>query len=145
MLPDTVTWRGAHAEVSVIADALISGEAMRDILMHQVLETHSYPKLRFTLDSLVGMKRGADAIVGSAVGTLTIRGLLQPMVAAVRVFPDGGGMRVLAKWRVPSDTLVKKWIPKIRTYGLGANTNLWHDIFMGADLVFIADSAGQKK
>jgi hypothetical protein len=37
---------------------------------------------------------------------------------------------------------VRKLIPRIRVYGLGGNTNLWHDFFMGADLVFHAESAG---
>ena len=141
-LPDTVTWRGAHADVSVLADALISGEAMRDLLMHQVLESTRFPRIRFTLDSIVGMKKGEDGLVGSAIGTLTVRDVVEQITASVKVFPDAGGMRVLARWRVPSDTLVKRFIPKLRTYGLGANTNLWHDFFMGADLVFLSEAVG---
>ena len=142
IVPDTVTWRGAHGQVTAMAEALISGEAMRDILMHQVLETKTFPNIRFTLDSLVGFTRQADAIVGSAVGILSVRGVDEPIIAAVKVFPDGGGMRVLAKWRITADTLSKKLIPRIRVFGLGGNTNLWHDFFMGADLVFRAEEAG---
>jgi polyisoprenoid-binding protein YceI len=128
--------------VRVTSDALITGEAMRDILMHQILETNRYPTITFTLDSLVGMTRQSDGIVGSAVGTLTVRGVEQPIVATARVFPDGGGMRVLAKWRWPVDTLKSRIIPRLRYFGLGMNTNLWHDFFMGADLVFHAELTG---
>jgi hypothetical protein len=141
LLPDTITWRGARAEVAVTGDALISGEAMRDLLMHQILETNSHPKITFTLDSLVGMIKQADGLVGSAVGTLTIRGMPEPIVATLKVFPDAGGMRVLAKWHIPADTL-RVLTPKLRYLSLGANTNLWHDFFMGADLVFRAEPTG---
>jgi hypothetical protein len=65
----------------------------------------------------------------------------EPITAAVRVFPDAGGMRVLARWRITADTLTRKLVPRLRTYGLGGNTNLWHDFFMGADLVFRNEKA----
>ena len=44
-------------------------------------------------------------------------------------------MRVLAKWRVPAATLQLELIPKIRYLGLGVNTLIWQDFFMGADVV----------
>jgi len=140
-LPDTVTWRGASALVTATADALITGEAMRDVLMHEALETNRFPKITFTLDSLVGMTKEADGMVGSALGTLTIRGVEAPITATVKVFPDAGGMRVLAKWRMMADTLTHKFVPRLRIMGLGGNTNLWHDFFMGADLVFHTEAA----
>jgi polyisoprenoid-binding protein YceI len=141
-LPDTVTWQGAHGSVSVNADGIVSGQGMRDMLMHQVLETQSFPRITFTLDSLVGFTKEPDAIVGSAIGILHIRGIEQPIVASLRVFPDVGGMRVLAKWRWTADTLSHKIVPKVRIYGLGSNTNIWHDFFMGADLIFVREEAG---
>jgi YceI-like protein len=141
LLPDTMTWQGASGEVAVTADALVSGQAMRDVLMHQVMDTHKFPKIRFTLDSLVGLTRQGDALVGSAVGTLTVRGMQEPITAEVKAFPDAGGMRVLAKWRMPADAL-RALVPKLRYLSLGANTNIWHDFFMGADLVFHAEEAG---
>jgi YceI-like domain len=141
-LPDTVTWRGAHGSVTVKADGIVSGQEMRDALMHQVLETRTFPDISFTLDSIVGMKKEPDAIVGSALGILNIRGVQQPIVASLRVFPDAGGIRVLAKWRMPADTLSHKIIPKIRIFGLGSNTAIWHDFFMGADLIFLKEEAG---
>jgi len=109
LLPDTLKWRGAHGVVRVKADALITGQAMRDVMMHQLLQTWSFSEITFTLDSLV--------------------------IAAVKAFPGAGGMRVLAKWRVPAWMLLDL-TPSIHSLGLGVNTWLWKDLFMGADLVF---------
>lgn len=136
LLPDTVTWRDARGEVTATADALISGETMRDVMMHQVLETKKFPKICFTLDSLVHVTRQGSRLVGSAVGTLTVRGGQQRVTAEVEAFPDAGGMRVLAKWHFPVETLMRELAPKVLYRSLGGSTNLWHDFFMGADLVF---------
>ena len=133
--PDTVHWLGVHGSVAVLVDALISGEAMRDVMMHQIMHTEAYPEVQFALDSLVGMIRQGDTLVGSAVGTLTIRTVQKPIVAAVTAFPDSGGLRVLAKWRFPARLLLLEFTPALNYLGLGANTYLWHDFFMGADLV----------
>jgi hypothetical protein len=135
-LPDTVTWRGARGEVTVRADALVTGEAMRDVMMHQVMETTVFPEIQFTLDSLVGLTKHADTLSGSAVGTLTVRGVQQPATAAVKAFREAGGMRVLAKWHIPAATLQVDLIPRLGRLGLGVNTLIWKDFFMGADLVF---------
>ena len=136
LLPDTVKWRGARGQVTVRADALVTGEAMRDVMMHQALETARFPDIRFTLDSLVGLTKRADTLRGSAVGTLTVRGVQMPTTAAVKAFPEAGGMRVLAKWRVWAPDLMFQLTPKLHYMGLGVNTAIWRDIFMGADLVF---------
>jgi len=45
----------------------------------------------------VGLTKQADTLFGSAVGTLTVRGVQKPTTIAVRAFPVAGGMRVLAK------------------------------------------------
>ncbi len=141
LLPDTVTWRGARGKVAVTADALITGVPFRDVMMHEVLQTKPYPQIQFTLDSLVGLTRQADTLVGSAVGTLTVRGVSKPTTAAVKAFPDAGGMRVLAKWSVPAVALLEI-IPKLHYMGLGVNTRIWHYLFMGADLMFRPEATG---
>jgi hypothetical protein len=64
-----------------------------------------------------------------------VRGNPRPTVARVKAFPDAGGMRVLVKMRFPARELVKM-TPKLHTMGLGVNTNIWHDFFVGADIVF---------
>jgi polyisoprenoid-binding protein YceI len=135
VVPDTVHWRGVAGTVAVQGAALVTGEAMRDVMMHQVMGTMSFPEIEFDLDSLVGMTKQADTLRGSAVGTLTVRGVPRPISAALKVFSDAGGMRVLAKWRIPATALLDI-TPKLHYLGLGVNTNIWHDFFMGADLVF---------
>ena len=136
VLPDTVMWRGARGEVTVRADALVTGDGMRDVMMHQVLETQAFPEIRFTLDSLVNLTRHGDTLLGGAVGTLTVRGVRQLTTAGVKAFPEAGGMRVLAKWHIPAATLQIDLVPTLHYLGLGVNTFIWHEFFMGADLVF---------
>jgi len=143
VVPDSVHWQGVRGAVTVQGDALITGERMRDVMMHQALETAQYPQVQFTLDSLMGMSKQGDTLRGSAVGTLLLRDLRRPVIAAVQAFPDGGGMRVLAKWRIPAADL-NQLTPMLHYMGLGVNVNLWRDFFMGADLVFRrAASAGK--
>ena len=61
---------------------------------------------------------------------------VQRMEAKVEEMAKGqGGMRVLVKWRFPAWELLDL-TPKLHYLGLGVTTNLWHDFFMGADLVF---------
>jgi hypothetical protein len=45
-------------------------------------------------------------------------------------------MRVTGKWRIPARDL-KDMAPKLHYMGLGVNTNIWHDFFMGFDIVFV--------
>ena len=142
LLPDTVTWQGASGKVSAQSEALISGEAMRDVMMHQVMATKRYPEIHFALDSLVGLTMQGRMLVGSAFGVVTICGVPKRVTAAVRAFPEAGGMRVLARWRVSAWELLHDVTPKLRVLSLGLNTNLWHDFFMGADLVFHSEPMG---
>jgi polyisoprenoid-binding protein YceI len=144
VLPDTVGWRGARGEVVVRSDALITGEAMRDVVMHQVLQTWQFPEIRFTLDSVVGLTKQADTLFGSAVGTLTVREVSRPTTAEVKAFPEAGGMRVLAKWHISAAALQIDLVPKLHSIGLGANTLIWHDFFMGADLVLRPQATAAK-
>ncbi len=133
--PDTVHWRGVLGSVVVRGEALVTGEMMRDVMMHQVMQTGQFPDIYFTLDSLTDVRRRGDTLQGKALGTLTFRDTKNPTVAVVKAFPDAGGMRVLAKWRMPARGLLGL-TPKLHYLGLGVNTNIWHDFFMGADLVF---------
>jgi hypothetical protein len=144
VLPDTVGWRGVRGQVLVKADALITGQAMRDNAMHRILQTWQFPDIRFTLDSVVGLTKQADTIFGSAVGTLTVRRVDQPTIAEVKAFPEAGGMRVLAKWHIPAATLQIDLVPTLHYLGLGVNTFIWHEFFMGGDLVFRPEAAAAK-
>jgi hypothetical protein len=133
--PDTVTWRGTLGTVMVKGEAFVTGETMRDLLMHQVMQTSQFPDISFSLDSLTDLQRRGDTLHGKAIGVLQFRDQKTPTVAVVKAFRSGNGIRVLAKWRVPAKNLVQM-TPKLEYLGLGLNTNIWHDFFMGADIVF---------
>lgn len=133
--PDTVHLRGVHGKVTVLGDALVTGEMMRDVLAHQVMQTSQYPDIGFTVDSLTDVVQKGDTTKATAVGTLIFRMNPYPMTAQVKVFHDAGGMRVLVKMHRKAHDLLD-WTPKLHYLGLGVNTNIWHDFFMGADIVF---------
>jgi hypothetical protein len=133
--PDTLHWRGTLGTVMVKGETFVTGESMRDLLMHQVMQTAQFPDIVFSLDSLSELTRRGDTLHGKAIGVLTFRDGKKPTVAVVRAFRDAGGMRVLARWRVPAHDLLEM-TPKLHYLGLGVNTNIWHDFFMGADIVF---------
>jgi len=143
LVPDTVTWKRARGEVTVRANALITGEGMRDGMMHQVLETTSYPDIRFLLDSLVDVTQQKDTLLGKAVGTLTVRGLQRPTTAVFKAFPEAGGLRVLAKWHIPATDLIDL-IPKINYLALGVHARIWQAFFMGVDLVLRREAPAAK-
>ena len=137
---DTVHWKGVHGTVGVRGDALFTGQQMRDVIMHQILQTVQFPEIFFTVDSLVNVTEEGDTVRGSAVGTLTIRNTVAPTIAAVTIFPDSNGMRVLAKWHVPAQALYTL-TPDLHTVSLGITTKLWKTFFMGADLLFHREPA----
>ena len=86
--PDTVTWRGTLGTILVKGEYFVTGETMRDLLMHQVMQTGQFPDMAFSLDSLIDLHRQRDTLVGKAVGVLTFRGQKYPIVAAVKSFPE---------------------------------------------------------
>ncbi|HXQ29051.1 MAG TPA: YceI family protein [Gemmatimonadales bacterium] len=143
IVADSGHWAGAHGVIDVQSDALITGEAMRDNLMHQALETWQHPEIHFALDSLVNLTQSGDTVYGTAMGLLSIRGVPDTTVAAITMFPDAGGLRVLVKWRVSAAKLFD-YIPKVHSFGLGLNAWIWHYFFMGADMVFHPDTATAK-
>jgi polyisoprenoid-binding protein YceI len=136
LVADTVRWRGVRGEVRVRGDELVTGEERRDTYSRQaVLETTRYPEIRFTIDSLVGVTRHADTVRGTAVGVLTLRDVSKPMTAGVQAWPEAGGVRVVAKLRIPATELTEEWGLSKFALGLGVTTRIWYDLFMGVDVV----------
>jgi len=136
VLPDTVTWRGAHGQVTVKAEALVTGLAIRDnFARSNVLETTRYPDARFTFDSVVDVTRRADTIRGTAVGRVLLHGVEKPTRAAFRAWPELGGTRVLAKLRVSAKDMTQVFQLSYAALGLGVATNIWQNLFMGVDMV----------
>lgn len=143
LLPDTVTWRGARGQVAVRADALITGHDTRDAFARRaVLQTERHPEIRFTVDSLVDLTRHADTLRATAVGVLSLHGVAKPVSAAVRAWPEAGGVRVLGKFRVPAASLVSEFGLSKIALGLGVITDIWKDLFMGVDLLLRPEGTG---
>ncbi len=133
---DTLTWTGVRGSVVVKADRLLTGQTQRDQYTREsLLETNRYPEIGFTIDSLVGVVEQADTVNGSVVGVLTLRGVTRPMVVAVRMWPEAGGLRVVGKFRVTAPELVEQFGISSHALGLGVGVRIWHYLYMGVDLV----------
>jgi hypothetical protein len=136
---DTVTWRGVRGRVIVKADKLVSGDPRRDAFTKSdILDVGRYPEIRFTIDSLVDLRREADTIVAKALGVFSTRGVGKPITAGVRAWPEAGGLRVTAKFHVPAEALTDEFGVSKFALGLGVRTNIWHHLFMGVDVILRA-------
>jgi hypothetical protein len=133
-VPDTVHWRQVSGTIAIKGATLVTGQNMRDAMTRQILQTEQFPEVLFKIDSLTNMRKVADTLVGTAVGTLVVRANPYPHTAQVKAFRDGGGMRVLGKIRMKARQL-QAMTPKLEHMGLGVNTNIWHDFFVGVDVV----------
>jgi hypothetical protein len=133
---DTVRWRGVRGEVKVRAEALVTGEERRDAFARDaILQASRYPEIRFSIDSLVNVTRQADTVRGTAVGVFSLRGVSKPMTAAIRAWPEAGGLRVLAKFAIPAPELTEDYGLSRFALGLGVTTRIWYHLFMGVDVV----------
>ncbi len=137
LAPESGSWRGVRGKVTVRADALITGENMRDAFARKaVLETTRYPEIEFTLDSLAQVSQHGDTVRAMAFGVFSLHGVTKPVSAAVRALPEAdGGMRVLAKFHVPASSLIDEFGMSSYALGLGVGTRIWYDLFMGVDMV----------
>lgn len=141
--PDTIEWRGARGQVAIKADALVSGENMRDAYARStILQTTTYPVIRFTLDSLVDVSRRADTLRGTAIGILALHGEAKPVAVVVKAFPEAGGTRVLASLHIPATSMVTDWKLSRQALGFGVSMGIWKDLFMGVDLLMHPQGAG---
>ena len=132
---DTVAWRDVRGMVAVKGDALLTGEALRDVIMHRTLEAERYPEISVSIDSVFGLTPHGDTLVGAAVGTMVVRDQHVPITAQIRVLPDSGALRVLAKWHLPASDL-RQIVPAVRFLDPNfSDATTWKELFMGADLV----------
>ena len=137
---DTVRWRGVRGEVTVRADALVTGADDRDAYArHAIFETNRYPEIRFTIDSVVNVTRAADTLHGTAMGVFTLRNVVTHVTAPVQAWPEGGGLRVLAKFRIEADSLVPVYGLSKYALGLGVGVKIWRVLFPGVDLLLLPE------
>jgi hypothetical protein len=133
---DTVTWKGVRGHVIVKAALIHSGQELRDTYARKsVLEAESHPEIRFVIDSLVNVSRSADTVSGSAIGVLSLHGASKPMVATVLFWPEGGGLRVRGKFRIPAMAMVEDFGFSAFALGLGVGMKVWKELYMGVDLL----------
>ena len=133
---DPVRWRGVRGEVTVRAEALVSGADDRDAFTRSaILETNRYPEIRFTIDSVVNVTRVADTLRGTAMGVFTLRTVATRVTAPVQAWPVGGGLRVLARFRTEADSLVPVYGLSRYALGLGVGVKIWQVLFQGVDLL----------
>lgn len=133
---DPVRWRGVRGEVTVRGAALVTGGDDRDAFTRAaILETNRYPEIRFTIDSVVNVTRVADTLRGTAMGVFTLRAVAKRVAAPVQAWPEGGGLRVLAKFRIEADSLVPVYGLSKYALGLGVGVKIWQVLFPGVDLL----------
>lgn len=140
--PDTITWTGVRGEIVVKADLLVTGQDQRDqYLREAILETQRHPEIRFAIDSVVNVTRVADTLTGSAVGVLSLHGADRPVTAVLRYWPEGGGLRVLGRIRMPAIAMVQEYGLSSHALGLGVGVRIWQDLFLGVDLLITPQHA----
>jgi hypothetical protein len=133
---DTTRWTGIRGKVIVKAAALVTGEQRRDAYARDaVLQTQHYPNITFIVDSVVGVTRKADTLIGTGYGILELHGVTRPAVGPVRAWPEAGGLRVLGRVKFPAPDLVQVFELSRFALGLGVVTRIWQTIFMGVDIV----------
>lgn len=132
---DTAGWRGAHGTIVLRADALVTGQDMRDVYARRaVLQTSTYPEIRFTIDSLTQVQ-GSETIRALAVGTFEFHGRTQPMTVPIIASRQAGELRVRAQFEIPVKALVEKYgVPKT-ALGLATDRGVWDGIRVGIDVV----------
>jgi polyisoprenoid-binding protein YceI len=142
VLGDTLRWQNIRGRVAVKADALITGENQRDRFARgAVLQTNRFPEIKFTLDSVMNVTRQGDTLVGKALGTFTLHGVAKPKTVDVRAWPEAGGRRVQARFRMPVKELTSEYGFSKFALGLGVGTKIWRNAFMGVDMILRSDAA----
>lgn len=145
---DTVSWGDARATVGVALDSLVTGLDFRDTYARRMLlETHEFPDLRFTLDSLRsvqqdGARAAGDTLRAVAHGTFELRGVRTPVTVPLKVWPDAGGLRVVGQTGFPPHDLVDRYGMSRMKLGMGVVMKRWSEVHWGFDLIFKLESPG---
>ena len=135
IVSDTVSWTGVEGYVVVLADSLVTGLNQRDrYARKKVIETHKYPELRFTIESLHSVQPG-DTLRATAVGTFTLRGVNQAVEVPVTVVFDPGGIRIRGQWQFDAQDLVHVYGMSRWALGMGIGLGRWQEVHVGVDLV----------
>ena len=125
------------AQVSVLADSLFTGLDMRDAYAkRKVLDTKTYPAIRFSVDSLTAVTPG-DTLKATAVGSFEVRGVRTPMASPIKVWREGGGIRVQSHFAIPAKDLIDVYNVSALALGMGVRMMEWNELHMGVDMLLV--------
>jgi hypothetical protein len=140
---DTASLRLVRAQVSVLADSLFTGLDMRDAYARKnVINTKEYPAIRFDVDSMTAVVPG-DTIKAIAVGTFELRGVRVPMTSPVKIWREGGGIRVQSHFKFPANELVDVYQMSKLALGMGVRMGQWQEVHMGIDMLLMNPTSAQ--
>ena len=139
---DTARWHDVRGLIVVDVSKLTSGENMRDNFARaRVLQTDEFPDVRFTIDSLVGIRKG-DTLEATAVGKLLLHGVTRPWSVPVRAWREPLGLRVTGQFAFPAPDLIDVYRLSKYPLGLGVGTEIWKWIHLGIDAVLRPAGSG---
>jgi hypothetical protein len=132
---DSTSWRGVNGVISVRSNTLVTGLKMRDeFASKSVLRSGKYPNIRFRIDSVTSVMRG-DSTRANVVGVFELHGVQSPMIVPVRIWKDGGGIRVTGQFDIRAAEMVEKYRMSKMALGLGVGTGIWKTLHMGFDVI----------
>ncbi len=132
---DTTSWRGVKGQIVIRANTFITGLKMRDEFASKaVLHSQKYPEIRFLIDSLTAVQLG-DTVRANAVGVLQLHGTQTPMAVPIKVWRDGGALRVTGQFEMAAADLVEKYRMSRMALGLGVGTGIWKKLHIGVDVI----------
>jgi hypothetical protein len=132
---DLQSLRGVHGVVGVRTKLMYTGLKMRDEFLNQLLENEKYPEVQFKIDSLGNMLQRGDTTRANAFGNFSLHGVDKPMVVPVKIWKDGGGLRVTGQFPIQARDMVEVYGLSRFKLGLGVGTNIWKLLHLGVDVV----------
>ena len=138
---DTVRWTGVKGIVAVRVEHLITGLEMRDNYARKaVLQTSSYPEVKFQIDSMVNQRKSGDTLIADVIGIFEMRGVRVPKSVRIHAWHEPLGLRVTAKFKFPGTELPEVYKMSRLSLGLGVGTGLWKIVHLGVDAVLTTGS-----
>jgi hypothetical protein len=138
---DTSKWTGVRGLIRVSVDSLVSGFKQRDDYARgRILETVTYPEVRFEIDSLTNVHRSAkgDTLHANAVGVLELHGSKKAWVVPIKAWREKLGMRVTGQFDFVPDALITDYHMSPYPLNLGVRAHIWHRIYLGIDAILVA-------
>ena len=135
---DTTNWTGIRGSITVQANKLTTGMAMRDKYAREsILNTAAYPTIKFTIDSIspLAKARRGENLEGTVYGVLELHGVSRPIEAPVKTWRDPAGRRVTTKFMIPAGDMVDVYRMSKYSLGLGVGGTVWEELWVGVDVI----------